>query len=283
MNSGFVDEALEGFGENPDVSRAAIPTGYEGIDDAIGGFEAGKLYLIGGRPAMGKSTLAYNLMLNMGLKHNVISVLFSLETSARVVIRMLVSIMAKIDYGKARSGYLDSEEIERIKLCKEMLKKTGMIINDHYYADWWEFIDEFRLICQKERARVVFVDYLQLLSNVRAGSTSIVEIGEEIRLLKRIAREEGVAVIILSQLSRRLESREDKRPKINDFLISEEAMDEFDCIIGLYRDDYYDCESVMDGNMEVEILRREPCFSTVLGFDREYLRFYDFYEWGEQS
>ena len=269
----FLKSSLENFGSEP-APVSGIASGLD-IDRLTGGFESGKLYLVGGRPSMGKSVFAYNLMIKLGVINGTATTIYSLEVPATIVVRRLVSIMAGIDYSRGRAGSLNGEEIEKIRLETQILNRTGIIIDDTRYGSLKKLNDCIKSHTDDATSKVIFVDYLQLLCGT--GKFDESEIEDGLCALKSLAEEKGIAIVILSQLSGKLEKRKYRRPQIRDFRIPAEGLNQFDCIMGLYRDDYYDLESKEPGIMEVLCLRSIYGTSGVtrLDFNKENLQIKD--------
>lgn len=255
LSSGYVSKVLKGFGSTEQIPENALKTGYHDLDCNIGGLLPGKLYLIGARPGVGKTTLAYNLMLKLGAEKGESVLLYSIDTSADIVVRRLAATLAKVDFNKAWNGILDRTDIQRVAKAAKELKDTEIFIDDSPYRNIEELISSAEKTAGDEQIKVIFIDYLQLLSEKGDEPFHDLDMAKEFYAMKKMAEKYGMAIVIFSQLSRRLEFREDRCPRIQDFKISTEALDQVGGIIGMYRDDYYNSESEMKGIIDLYILK----------------------------
>lgn len=276
LSSGYVSKVLKGFGSTEQIPENALKTGYHDLDCNIGGLLPGKLYLIGARPGVGKTILAYNLMLKLGAEKGESVRLYSLDTSADIVVRRLAATLAKVDFNKAWNGTLDRTDIQRVAKAAKKLKDTEIFIDDSPYRNIEELISKAEKTAGDEQIKVMFIDYLQLLSEKGDEPFHELDMTKEFYAMKKMAEKYGMAIVIFSQLSRRLEFRDDRCPRIQDFKISTEALDQVGGIIGLYRDDYYNSESEMKGIMDLYILKncQGACGVVELVFLNDHLGIY---------
>lgn len=276
LSSGYLSKVLKGFGSAEQIPQNVLKTGYHDLDCNIGGLLPGKLYLIGAQPGVGKSTFVYNLMLKLGVEKGEPVLLYSLGTSADIVVRRLTATLAKVNFNKAWRGKLDCMDTQRLTKAEKKLRDTKIFIDDTPYCNIEELISCAEKAAGNEPIKVIFIDHLQLLSEERDSDRHQLDMAKEFYAMKKMAEKYGIAIVILSQLSKRFEFWEDKCPKIQEFKISTETLDQVGGIIGLYRDDYYNSESEMKGIMDLYILKNSQgaCGVVQLVFSSDHLGIY---------
>ena len=220
------------------VTGEIIPSGWSNFDNELGGFSVGELVVIGSRPGMGKTHLLIDLALKMVRDFPVLYV--SLDLSETLFLSRILSASLKIYNQKILRGQLDEEEVERI----ELFQKSNDQLPLHIYDGPVHSMNALKTMCRRmaeeKGVRVVFVDYLQLLSSNRYRHNREAEIAYISRMLKSIARELKIVIIASSQLSRSVEMRGgDKRPILSDLRESGAIEQDADKVIFLYRPEYY--------------------------------------------
>ena len=234
-----------------------VATGFTDLDYMSAGFQKSDLILIAARPSMGKSALALNIASYMALHDNHSVVVFSLEMSKGQLVKRLLAMESKVDSKKISTGDLTDGEWERVIMGADALGGSGIIFDDTPSIS----LTELRSICRRIKIErgldAIFIDYLQLMTarRGRASESRQLEISEISRGLKAIARELDVPVIALSQLSRAVESRPDKRPMLSDLRESGAIEQDADIVMFLYRDDYYHKDSDRKGITEILIAK----------------------------
>lgn len=220
-------------------------TGFEMIDNAFGGLRPGEVTLIGGRPSMGKTSLALRIALNAARAgKNVLY--FTTECSPMALDIRLVSMISGISSSKLREWDLSDDEWEVFKKTIGEVKKLPIRF---VQGDSFQTI---KFCCSDERKAVtdlIVVDYLQLVHNAYAETKEKTQDHAPLEFLKRfkkIARKQNVPVVVLSQLSRKLERRKDKHPRINDFKIEKLSDADYDQAFLIYRGAYYDLNESRD-------------------------------------
>jgi len=217
-----------------------IPTGYKSIDRITSGFHKSDLYIIAARPSMGKSSFALNVATKMTMKHNYSAAIFSLEMTKEQLTNRILCSEANVDLQKARTGQISKEEWEKIVHAAGKLSQTNLILDDEPGLDSRTLRAKARRIKREYGIDMLMIDYLQLMSGGSRNSDSRQqEISEISRSLKLIARELDIVVVALSQLSRGVEQREDKRPRLSDLRESGAIEQDADMVMFLYRDSYY--------------------------------------------
>lgn len=221
---------------NPSVKQCGVKTGIARFDEMTQGLHRGDLVVIGARPSMGKTALALNIAMHAAWKEKKRVALFSLEMSRESLLRRLICAHARVDSHKHRSGFLTKQERQLIMQAYQDIKEMGLFIDEHATVDPGYMRE--RLLQQS--ADLVIVDYLQLMrlqGKRRENRTQ--EVGEHSRGLKLLARELRVPIIALSQLSRALESRVDKRPQVSDLRESGDIEQDADVVAFVFREEVY--------------------------------------------
>ena len=221
-----------------------VPTGFTELDYKTAGFHSSDLILIAARPAMGKSAFALNIATNAAIKANVPVVIFSLEMSKEQMVNRILCSEAMVDSNKVRTGKLEEDDWAKLAGAIGPLSEAEIYIDDTPGISVMEIRAKCRKLKLEKNIGMVVIDYLQLVqgSNKRNGSREQ-EISEISRSLKILAKEIGVPVIALSQLSRAVEQRPDHRPMLSDLRESGAIEQDADIVMFLYRDDYYNQDS----------------------------------------
>ena len=223
-------------------SDSAIPglsTGLHDLDTKINGLNKSDLLLIAARPAMGKSSLALNIGVNVAKKYRKTVAVFNLEMSREQLAMRLLSGESFVDSAKMQTGKLSDEEWGKLAMASAALSQTDIRIDDNPSITVAEMNAKLRRV---EDLGLVIIDYLQLMTGSGYGKQSdnrVQIVGDISRSLKIMAKELNVPVICLSQLSRAVESRTDKRPMMSDLRESGAIEQDADVIMFIYRDDYY--------------------------------------------
>ncbi|MCS7298349.1 MAG: replicative DNA helicase [Spirochaetia bacterium] len=257
-----------------------VPSGYKAIDDMTSGFQRGDLVVFAGRPAMGKTAFALNLCLNMAKPPYAKKVLFfSLEMSKEQLVQRLLSTESRINLMSLRTGNIKDYEWESILEASIRLSSLDVIIDDTPSASITDIKSKARKIFAKEKGiDVIIIDYLQIIE-VPKGLSVIRSRNEEIgfisRSLKALAKELNVPVIVLSQLSRSVEKRIDKRPILSDLRESGSIEQDADLVAFLYREEYYKPDTDKKNIVEIIISKQRngPVGTIELMFIKEIGKF----------
>ena len=220
-----------------------LSTGLRDLDFKINGLNKSDLLLIAARPAMGKTSFALNIGLNVAKKYRSTVAFFSLEMSREQLAMRLLSGESFVDSQKMATGKLSEDEWEKIFMAASALSQTDIRVDDNPSITVAEMNAKLRRV---DNLGLVIIDYLQLMNSSGYGKGSenrVQAVGEISRSLKIMAKELNVPVICLSQLSRAVESRTDKRPIMSDLRESGAIEQDADAILFLYRDDYYNPNS----------------------------------------
>jgi len=255
---------------------SGLATGFSDLDDKTSGLQGGDLIIIAGRPSMGKTTLAINIAENVSVAGGV-SLVVSLEMSAAQLAERSVSRFGEIDSRRMRNGKLSQDDYTKLTGALGRLQDQRLVIADDPSL---ASVARVRLAARKVRQRMgsldlIVIDYLQLMRG--EGNNRNEELGGITRALKLVAREMGCPIILLSQLSRKVEERTDKRPIMSDLRESGAIEQDADVILMAYRDDYYNPDSPMKGLAEILIRKQRmgPLGEVTLVFQGQYSRFLD--------
>lgn len=253
-----------------------IPTGYPDLDKMTSGLHASELIILAARPAVGKTAFALNVAQNIAARAGMAVAIFSLEMGAAQLVMRMICAEGNIDAGKMRTGYLDEDDWRKLTMSIGTLSKAPVYIDDTPGVT----MPDIRSKCRRLKAEqgelgLVLIDYLQLISGKGDGANRQQEVSEISRSLKLMARELNCPVIALSQLSRSVESRQDKRPMLSDIRESGSIEQDADIVAFLYREDYYDKETEEQNVIEVIIgkQRSGPTGTVKLAFLKEYNKF----------
>ena len=225
--------------ENPElVTLHRLQTGFQKMDYKLTGLKGGDMVIVAARPSMGKTAFAMNLAQNIGFKHKSVAI-FSLEMSKeQLTDRMIASAMG-IDSWKLQKWELEDHEFSKIGEAMEMLSGANIYIDDSAWGNLMDLKSKARRLKIESGLDLIIIDYLQLMSNGNSLNR-VQEVSEISRWIKSLARELNVPIIALSQLSRAVESRPDKRPILSDLRESGSIEQDADIVMMIYREDYYD-------------------------------------------
>ncbi|MCX7933874.1 MAG: replicative DNA helicase [Planctomycetota bacterium] len=253
-----------------------IATQFYDLDELTAGLHDGDLVVIAGRPAMGKTTFALNLIRHIAIEQHIPTVLFTLEMSAENIVRNLLCAHARIDSQNLRRYMLREEEHSRLLMSSDALYQAPLWIDDTPAISLAEMRSKTRLLKARHGLRLAIVDYLQLMtaSMVARNRSREQEVSEISRGLKALAKELSLPVVALSQLSRKPEGRQDNRPILSDLRESGAIEQDADVVLLLHRPEYYK-EDDHPGEAEVIIAKQRngPTDKINLAFLGQYLRF----------
>lgn len=258
------------------VQRNMISTGYKSFDEKLGGFKRGDLIIVAARPSMGKTAIALNFAQNVAKKNRHVAI-FSLEMSKEQLTDRLIAAVMAVDSWKLQKGKLTEDEFARMGDALETLSHSKIYLDDSPAGEGLTSIkSKARRLKMESGLDLIVIDYLQLMSNGNSLNR-VQEVSEISRGLKSLARELDVPVIALSQLSRQLESRPDKRPVMSDLRESGSIEQDADIIAMLYRDDYYNEFSETPGvtNVLIRKNRNGPIGQVDLKFEKSQQKFYE--------
>ena len=233
-----------------------VPSGFVELDYKTAGFHGSDLVLIAARPAMGKTAFALNIATNAAVRANVPVAIFSLEMSKEQLVNRILCSEAMVDSNKVRTGKLEEDDWTKLAGSIGPLSEAEIYIDDTPGISITEIRAKCRKLKLEKNIGMVVIDYLQLVQGTnKRGASREQEISEISRSLKILAKEIGVPVIALSQLSRAAEQRPDHRPMLSDLRESGAIEQDADIVMFLYRDDYYNKDSEKKDIAEVIIAK----------------------------
>ena len=257
-----------------------LSTGFSDLDDMTSGLQKSDLVIVAGRPSMGKTTFAMNLVENAAMISDLPVVVFSLEMPSEQLMMRMLSSLGRIDQTRMRSGQLLQEDWDKLMSAVKMLKDRKLFIDDTAGISPTEMRSRVRRIAREHgdgKVAMIMIDYLQLMQipGYTEGRTN--EISEISRSLKSIAKEMECPVVALSQLNRSLENRPNKRPVNSDLRESGAIEQDADIISFVYRDEVYNEDTPYKGVAEIIIgkQRNGPIGTCRLSFVGKYTRFED--------
>jgi replicative DNA helicase len=258
-----------------DGNVTGIPTGFIDLDYRTAGLQPSDLILIAARPSMGKTAFVLNIAQHVAFREDMCTAIFSLEMSKEQLVNRMFSLESSVDAQHLRNGKLDETEWEKLVESAGVIGSSKLIIDDTPGIS----IQEMRSKCRKFKLEqgldMIIIDYLQLMSGSGRSESRQQEISEISRSLKALARELNVPVLALSQLSRAVEQRPDKRPMMSDLRESGAIEQDADVIMFIYRDDYYNKDTEKPGVAEIIIgkQRNGPVGTVELAWMPKYTRF----------
>ncbi len=252
-----------------------LATGYADLDEQLAGLQPSNLVVVGARPAMGKTSFALGIVAHAGIRLTTPVLLFSLEMSHLELTQRLLCSEARVDATRMRTGRLQEADWPKIGNAISRMSEAPIFIDDNPNLTVMDIRARARRLKSREGLGLVVVDYLQLMTGRHGAENRQVEVSEISRGLKILARELEVPVVALSQLSRGLEMRQDKRPILADLRESGSIEQDADVVLFIYRDEIYHPESSEQGTAEIIVAkhRNGPTGTTKLAFLDHHTRF----------
>lgn len=267
-------ESIEAAAKNKG-SVTGVATGFYDLDYKTAGLQPSDLILIAARPSMGKTAFVLNIAEYVALKSNVTTAIFSLEMSKDQLVKRILSMHSKVDSQAIRSGELSDDDWIKLVESARTIGNSNLIIDDTSSISIGELRSKCRKFKLESNLGLVIIDYLQLMSGSKKSESRQQEISEISRSLKALAREINAPVIALSQLSRAVEQRPDKRPMLSDLRESGAIEQDADVVMFIYRDDYYNHDSEEAGVSEIIIgkQRNGPTGTVKLAWLSQFTKF----------
>jgi len=266
---------LESLYENKQAVTG-IPSGFTRLDEYTAGFQNSDLIIVAARPSMGKTAFCLNVAQYAAYHTQKPVMLFSLEMSHTQLVTRLLCSEARIDGQKVRRGFLGDEDWMKLTITAGRIEETPLLIDDTANASLQDIRGKARRAFAQDKIGMIIIDYLQLISSgTEKTENRQQEVSAISRSLKGLARELNVPVMCLSQLSRAVESRTDKRPMLSDLRESGAIEQDADVVMFLYRDEYYTKREESRGKGEVIIAKQRngPVGSIELAFSANFARF----------
>ncbi len=254
-----------------------LPSGFRELDIMTAGLQPSDLIIIAGRPSMGKSAFACAIAENIGVENKIPLLFFSLEMSKQQLVQRILCSCARIDAHKVRTGFLSRTDWPTLINTAGKLSESPIFVDDTPGISVLEIRAKARRLKAHHNIQMIIVDYLQLMQGPARVDNRQQEISEISRSLKALARELNVPVIAISQLSRAVETRTNRRPQLSDLRESGAIEQDADLVILLLREEYYNPSEENRGIAEAIIgkQRNGPVGSIKLTFIKEYARFED--------
>jgi replicative DNA helicase len=270
-------DRVQEMSENPN-DITGLATGYHDLDRMTSGLQAGDLIVLAARPSMGKTSLAINIAEHAALTHGAVVAVFSMEMGASQLAVRIVGSIGRIDQTHLRTGRLTDSEWPRLAEAVEKLRTVSLHIDETPGLTTGELRSAARRLARQHgKLGLIVVDYLQLMgvSSSMSEENRATAVGEISRGLKMLAKELQCPVLALSQLSRGVESRNDKRPMMSDLRESGAIEQDADLVVFIYRDDYYHPDSKEPGVSEIIISKQRngPTGTVKLAFIKNITRF----------
>lgn len=271
-NVSMIDKAIQTQGQ-----VIGLTTGFKELDKVTAGLHRSDLIIIAARPAMGKTAFALNIAQNAATKGNASVLLFSLEMSKEQLGQRLLAMEARVEMENLKKGNIERGDWDRINMALDTLSKTDIHIDDTAGISVLEMKNKCRRLKAEKGLDLVVIDYLQLMKAEGRADSRQQEISNLSRYLKLLAREMDCPVIVLSQLSRAPEQRQDHRPILSDLRESGSIEQDADIVIFLYRDDYYNENTEKPGICEVNLAKHRsgPTEKIDLTWVARYTKFSD--------
>src|SRR3954462_7641183 len=263
------------------ISLTGTPSGFADLDEITGGFQPGNLIILAARPSMGKSALVTNIAENASIDHNRAVALFSLEMSETELAQRFVASQGRIFGDKLRKGRVPETEWPRILEASQRLARAPLYVDDSSDISILDIRAKARRLHSQtpDGLGLIIIDYLQLLRPEAGVDSRVEQVGQMSRGLKILARELGVPVIALSQLSRAVEQRHDKKPILSDLRESGQIEQDADLVMFIYRDEYYNKDESEDQGLADLLIakhRNGGLGDVTLTFRKEYPKFLNY-------
>jgi replicative DNA helicase len=255
-----------------------VPTGFTDLDEMTSGLQSSDLIIVAARPSMGKTSLVLNIAQHVGTRTDLTVGFFSLEMSKEQLFMRLLTSEARIDAHRLRGGFLGERDWGRLSTAIGTLSEAKIFIDDTPSIGVLEMRAKCRRLAAEHGLNLVIVDYIQLMQGRGRFENRTLELAAISRSLKGLAKELGVPIVVLSQLSRAPEARSDHRPQLSDLRESGALEQDADVVVFIYRDDVYqDKSQPADSQGVAELIigkqRNGPTGVVKLAFIREFTRF----------
>jgi replicative DNA helicase len=275
-------ERVEEMSNNPNRGGiTGIGSGFADLDRMTAGFQPSDLIILAARPSMGKTAFALNIAQNVAVRGEKNVAIYSLEMSEVQLMQRMVCAEANLDASRVRTGDLNTDDDwTKMTIGIAALSEAPLFINDTPGISIHEIMQSARELKREHGLDMIIIDYLQLITSGRRTENRQQEVSEISRLLKQLARELEVPVIALSQLSRAVEQRQDKRPMMSDLRESGSIEQDADIVAFLYRDSYYNADTEKKEVAEIIISKQRngPTGTVELVFLKQFNKFVNYHE-----
>ena len=256
-----------------------IPTGFNDLDSVLAGLQKSDLIILAARPSLGKSGLALNIAANITINEKIPVGIFSLEMSQDQIVDRLISNVSGVDLWRLRTGRLSAEgednDFDKIQTALGVLSEAPLYIDDAVSPNVLQMKAMSRRLQAEKGLGLVIIDYLQLMEPLNPNASPVQQVSDNSRLLKALARELDVPVLVVSQLSRAVEQRSPQIPRLSDLRQSGTIEQDADVVLFIYREDRYREESAKKGIADIIISkhRNGPVGRVELYFDERTVTF----------
>ncbi len=253
-----------------------VPTGFTDLDKKLAGLQPSDLIILAGRPAMGKTSFAMNIVANSAVNYGAPVAVFSLEMSKEQLVVRMLSSLGSIDAQGLRNGHLRNEEYGQLVQASDTLSKAPIFVDDTPALSIMALRAKARRLKREKDVQLIVIDYLQLMQGDDSSESRVQEISTISRGLKALAKELDVPVIALSQLSRKVEERPNKTPVLSDLRESGAIEQDADIVMFVYREEVYkENDPALQGLAEIIIAKQRngPIGRVPLTFLKQYTRF----------
>ena len=274
----LLHESVDWIEERGKGRITGTATGYTDVDHILLGLQPSSLTIVGARPSIGKTSFALGILTHVGAVLRRPALLFSLEMSHLELSQRMLASEARVDAQRMRTGQLGDADWQKVSRAITRLAEATIFVDDNPHLTVMDVRARARRVKKQHGdLGVVVVDYLQLMSSRTRAENRQVEVAEMSRGLKILARELECPVVALSQLSRNLEQRADKRPMLSDLRESGSLEQDADVVLFLYREEAYDADAPVEKRGLAEVLvskhRNGPTGHANLAFLAQYARF----------
>ena len=276
MMDDYIDGLTERFNSGGGI--IGLATGFNDLDDKLQGLRGGDLVIVAGRPSMGKTVMAMNIAANCAIDGGHIKV-FSMEMPKMQLVERLVASCGRVELKKLRNGQLADEDWGKHNVGFNQAHSMNINIDDRGGLNIHQIKASARKTHRKKKLDMIAIDYIQLMAGSSGNANRVTEITEITTGLKALAKELDIPIIALSQLSRKVEERPNKRPLMSDLRDSGSIGQDADIVIMMYRDEYYNEDSKFAGIAEANIVKNRAGENgkTYLASNLHYVRFDNFY------
>jgi len=260
-----------------DGQLMGVPSGFADLDALTNGFHNGQLILVAARPALGKSTLALDFARAASIRHDLPTIVFSLEMGKAEIAMRLLSAETSIPLQKMRKGMIEARDWTTIASTRGRIENAPLYLDDSPNMTLVEIRAKCRRLKQRVGLKMIIIDYLQLMTSGKKVESRQQEVSEFSRALKLLAKELQVPVIALSQLNRGPEQRSDRKPQLSDLRESGSLEQDADMVILLHRESAYEKDNPRAGEADFIVAkhRNGPTDTITVGFQGHYSRFAD--------
>ena len=254
-----------------------VSCGFTDLDNLTAGFQPSDLIILAARPSMGKTSFALDIARFVSLHQSIPTAIFSLEMSRQQLGVRLLCSQARVDSSKVRTGYLAKSDWPKVHEAGARLSEAKMFIDDSAALSVLDVRARARRLAAEQPLGLIIIDYLQLMQGRGSSESRQLEVSDISRGLKALAKELNVPIIALSQLSRAVESRTDKRPLLSDLRESGSIEQDADVVMFIYRDFVYNPETDDPGKTEILVRKQRngPIGDVRLHFESQFTRFFD--------